>query len=391
MAVLKVLHLCNLPIPREHPDYGRVPYHRHMGRWVLNLALAQKANADIEPEILVQVPGASQSFATKLEGIPVSFLAAPDRFRSATLFWFDVRRLVSPIRSSKPALVHAHGTEDAYGLAAQRSKLPYVITAQGVHFLINRKVKPSLVSRERIVEFTERLCLRKTRDVIAKSHYVREALAAEFPNLRLHQIPNTIDPRLFDVVGAKNPKVVAFVGTIIPRKGVDVLCNALSIAQEKVPDVTLWVFGDYPDNASEYENSIKARLRSVLGDRAIFHGTVPGLELARLVARATALVAPSREEMFGNQLIEALIVGTHSIVTEGTAMAENVVRFGGGIVVAQEDANALAQAIITAVTNPPHVPVAAVRKRIRDYMGPEVVALRHYSLYCEVLKASQRG
>jgi hypothetical protein len=52
---MKVVHLCNLPIPEAHPDYGKVPY--HPGRWVLNLALAQRAHTGIEPELLVQVPG----------------------------------------------------------------------------------------------------------------------------------------------------------------------------------------------------------------------------------------------------------------------------------------------------------------------------------------------
>jgi glycosyltransferase involved in cell wall biosynthesis len=385
---LKVLHLCNLPIPSDHPDYGRVPYHRHPGRWVLNLALAQKAHADIQPEILVQVPGASKDFITELEGVPVNFQAAPDRFRSATLFWFDTRRLIPIIRSLQPEVVHAHGTEDAYGLAAQRSRLPYVITAQGLHFLINRTVKPRLVSRERIVELMERRCLSKASDVIAKSSYVCEALAAEFPNLRLHEIPNTIDPRLFTILGEKKTKAIAFVGTIIPRKGLDLICDALAVVQETVPDITLWVFGDYPDISSEYENALKNRLRSVLGERVVFHGAVPSLELARRLATVAALVAPSREEMFGNQLIEALIVGTLGIVTEGTAMAENVRRFGGGIVVPQEDSKALAEAIVTAITNPPHIPTPAVRQRVREYMGPQTVARRHYDLYIEVLKGS---
>lgn len=383
---MKVLHLCNLPIPRDHPDYGRVPYHRHPGRWVLNLALAQMAHADIQPEILVQVPGASKNFVTELEGVPVNFQAAPDRFRSTTLFWFDTRRLIPQIRFLRPDVVHAHGTEDAYGLAAQRSKLPYVITAQGLHFLINRTVKPRLVSRERIVELMERRCLSKARHVIAKSSYVCEALAAEFPNLRLHEIPNTIDPRLFTILGEKNARVIAFVGTIIPRKGLDLVCDALAVVKEMVPDVTLWVFGDYPDTESEYENALKNRLHAVLGERVAFHGAVPSLELARRLANVAALVAPSREEMFGNQLIEAMIVGTWGIVTEGTAMAENVQRFGGGIVVPQEDSRALAQAIVTAVTNPPHIPTAAIRQRIREYMGPETVARRHYDLYIELMK-----
>jgi glycosyltransferase involved in cell wall biosynthesis len=355
---------------------------------VLNLAVAQKSHAGIEPEILVQVPGAAHQFDTMFDGIPVHFLAAPDRLRSTTLFWFDARRLASRISALRPDFVHAHGTEDAYGLAAQRSRFPHVITLQGISFHINRIMSLPWASRARVVELTEAICLRRARDVIAKSEYVAMRLQEKFAHLTIHRIPNTIDSRLLEIRERKEPNVIAFVGTIIPLKGLDLLGDALQMVRSKMPDVTLWVFGDHKDAPSEYEQGIKKRFRAILGERVIFHGTLPNMEVARQVGRAAALVAPSREEMFGNQLVEALVVGTHGIVTEGTAMAENVVRFGGGIVVAQEDANALAQAIITAVTNPPHLPVAAVRKKIHDYMGPEVVARHHYNLYLELLNRS---
>lgn len=386
---MKVAHACYLPLPPEHPDFDRI--RRHPGRWVLNLALAQKKHASIQPELVVQVPGSRRDLTTMVEGIPVHYLATPSRFRSATLFYFDAKSICRKIRALAPDLVHAHGLEDAYGVAAQRSNFPYAITAQGLHFLINRRVRPGLVSRERVVEFMERHCLRKATDVIAKSRYVRDALAAAFPNLRLHEIPNTFDPRLLDIVGEKDPHVFAFVGTIIPRKGVDLLCDALERVQRNLPNVTLWVFGDYPDTADEYENAMKQRLRSILGEHVVFHGAIPSMELARYLAKTAALVAPSREEMFGNQLIEALVVGTHGIVTDGTAMAENVRRFGGGTIVPQENPQVLAEAILSATQSPASGQTEEVRKRILEYMGPEVVALRHYALYREVLKASQAG
>ena len=385
---MKVVHLCNLPLPTDHPDYGRVPYHRHPGRWVLNLALAQKAHTEIRPEVLVQVAGASRDFETNIEGVPVHFAKAPDRLRSATFFYFDKRRLAVRARSLTPDLVHAHGTEDAYGLAAQRSGYPNVITLQGAFFIINRVVTPPVISRQRVVELTERICLRRARHVIAKSAYVADQLKEKFPHLVIHRIPNTVDPRLFEIGEEKEQNVLAFVGVISPRKGLDVLCDALEAVRLDIPDVTLWVFGDYPDSPSDYEQQIKKRLRSILGERVIFHGNLPSLEVARQMAKAAALVAPSREEMFGNQLIEALVVGTHGIVTEDTAMAENVRRLGGGTIVPQEDCQALADAIRSALQSPAPETTVEVRKGILEYMGPEVVALQHQALYRQLLSES---
>lgn len=382
---MKVVHICNLPLPPDHPDYGRVPHHRHPGRWVLNLAIAQRVHTQIEPTIVVQVPGASNDFSTTIETIPVHFVAAPDQFRAATLFWFDARRIASRLRELRPDLVHAHGTEDAYGLAAQRSGFPSVITLQGISFHINKVIKSPLISRARVVELTEAICLRRSRDVIAKSDYVAARLKERFPHLTIHRIPNTVDPRLFEISEEKIPNLLAFVGTIIPRKGLDLICQALEIVQRDIPGVRLDVFGDYPEAPSDYERKIKERLRSTLDERVTFYGAIPNLEVARQVAKAAALLAPSREEMFGNQLIEALVVGTHAIVTEGTAMAENVRRLGGGTIVPQESAEALAKAILSILAGKIPAATTDARKRVTEYMGPESVALQHQALYAKLL------
>jgi glycosyltransferase involved in cell wall biosynthesis len=381
---VKVIHVCNVALPPDHPDGRRLSF--HPGRWVLNLALAQQRHTGIAPELLVQTPGASANYQTMMDGIPVHFMAAPDRLRSSTLFWFDKRRLARKLRELRPDFVHAHGTEDAYGLAAQESGLPYVITAQGLIFLINRVLKPRLCSRDRAVEIAERLCLRRARDVIAKSEYVAAELKAQFSHLYLHQIPNTFDARLLDISPVPRGDIVAFVGTVTPRKGVHVLRAALALAMEKVPDIQLWIFGDDSAQPSEYEVSEKTRLRELMGDRLVLHGILPSLEVAQRLAQAAALAAPSQEEMFGNQLIESLLVGTHGIVTDGTAMAENVRRFGNGTVVPQEDAPALAAAIVAAIRVRDFPERDAARQRVIAAMGPEVVARQHEALYRTVLE-----
>ena len=184
---MKVVHFCNLPLAEDHPDYGRI--RTHPGRWVLNIALAQARFSEIKPELVVQMPGASRDHHTVIEGIPVHYVAAPDKLRSATLFFFDARRLARQAAALQPDVVHAHGTEDAYGFAAQRSGRPHIITAQGLFFLINRTVKPRLISREGIVQWAEWLCLKRAKHIIAKSEYVRAHLAAKIPASHLSSHP----------------------------------------------------------------------------------------------------------------------------------------------------------------------------------------------------------
>jgi glycosyltransferase involved in cell wall biosynthesis len=377
---MKVAHLCNLPLSSDHPDFGRI--HTHPGRWVLNIARAQAQFTDIQPELVVQIPGATKDHDAIIEGIPVHYVAAPDRLRSATLFFFDARRLARRVAELKPDVVHAHGTEDAYVLAAQRSDRPYIITAQGLYFLINRTVQPRLISRERIVEWLEQRCLRRAKHVIAKSDYVQSHLAARFPHLIFHHIPNTFDERLLEVEEKREDNLVIFVGTMSLWKGVHLLREAMVRVKREIPTVRLWIVGDHSQMPGEYERAEKQALTAALAERVTFHGTRPFLETVALVARASVLAAPSLQDMFGNQVIEALVVRTPVVTSEGTAMPENVRRFGNGLIVPEGSPEELAQALSSVLRKPPTSAEAqSAREKIIASMRPQRVAELHANVY----------
>jgi glycosyltransferase involved in cell wall biosynthesis len=110
------------------------------------------------------------------------------------------------------------------------------------------------------------------------------------------------------------------------------------------------------------------------------------MELAEELSTIPVLLAPSLEEMFGNQFIEAELLGATGIVAEGTAMAENARKIGAGVVIGQRDAAGLARAIVEELEKRSSVQeMLLVRKRIVDWMGPEVVARRHLDLYRELI------
>lgn len=386
---MRVVHLCNLPLPPEHPDYGSVPF--HPGRWVLNLAIAQRQHAGIDARLVMQVPGSRHDFHTEIEGVPVHFVAAPDKLRSATLFLPDVLRLRRAVLAENPDFVHAHGTEDAYALSAQACGKPSLITVQGCFFIINRELPPHLVSRERAVQFTEWMALRRAKHVIAKSAYVRDELSRKFPNLILHLVPNTIDPRVLEIPvdREREPASMAFVGTLVPRKGVHLIADALDLVKEERPElfarIKLAVLGDRPGRESSYEAMCKERLRNLLGDRVVFHGTIPAIDVAEALSRTEVLIAPSLEEMFGNQFIEAVAVGADAIVTEGTALAENARNLVVGKIAANNDAADLARQICASLDEKRSLSSRAQgRQKVIELFGPSSVAASHLRVYRQI-------
>lgn len=375
---MRVVHIGHVPLPPEHPDHGRL--YSHPGRWVLNLAMAQAAHTAIEPRIVTQVPGASVDWRCKVDGINVEFVRVPDRLRAATLFQFDKRTLSRRALGFDPDIVHAHGTEEAYAMAAQAAGKPNVITLQGVFAIINKELPPRLISRERVVEFLERRTLGRAKHVVAKSDYIAERVSRLFPNLVIHRIPNTFDPRLLDLDTTKTPRSWCFVGMITERKGLDIVVDALQQMEEAVFPSEFHIVGNRGEGEGDYDRRVLSDLRRLLGEKLVLHGILPASESAKVVARCELLLAPSREEMFGNQLIEALLVGAMPLVGEGTALAENVRRYGHGHVIPRHGSDNL-RSTLAHNGSVNHKGAASAREKVIRELGPSVVANAHFDLY----------
>lgn len=383
---MKVVHVCNLPLTEDHPEYGKIV--RQPGRWALNLAKAQCRYTNMQAECVVVIPGSKQVFVTEKEGVRIHYVPAPARFRTATGYFKEVRDVSRYIQSLSPHLIHAHGTECSNLKIAQRCSIPYVFTAQGMYFIVNARMRYPVFSQKRAAMLWEDLALKKCRIAIAKSDYVREELEKKFPQIRCILIPNTYDEDIFPCKFLDQRKRhLVFIGSIIPRKGADVLIEALETVLQREEKLTVHIFGN-SGHPSPYEALCISQLRRLLGDRLILHGLRPANEVIAVLAEAKILAAPSREEMFGNQLIEALLSGTHAIVTDRTAMAENVRRFGNGTIIPQENAAALATAVEECLKTKTFPETESAVKNIKAYMGPKIVAERHQRLYEKILVSS---
>jgi len=390
---MKVLHIGHVPLPAKHQLGSHVSqYAYYPGRWVLNLAKAQIAHTDAQVEILIKVPGGRGHWSTDIEGVRCHFVSVPNVLRGKTGFFLDQRILASQALLRRPDILHAHGTEEANALGALRTGLPNVLTLQGCFFIINRQIPARFFSRQWIVARLERRTIPRFRHVITKSHYIREEVHREFPSVQTHLIPNTYDSALENInIAQAREHAIAFVGTIDRRKGFDLLIHALSrLHASGRPLPVLHVFGNHIKPAA-WEAAQLDAARKCLGPKLIAHGQVPQLDAAKIVSRCHALVAPSREEMFGNQVIEALLVGTHAIVSAGTAMAENVLLFGNGTIVPQEDASSLADAIQRAFHGTALGDSAKARSAVMLSMGPAVVATVHQVLYRQAVIEKGRG
>jgi glycosyltransferase involved in cell wall biosynthesis len=135
------------------------------------------------------------------------------------------------------------------------------------------------------------------------------------------------------------------VATLEPRKGLDVLLDALA----QGPDLPLAVAG--PPGWGDIDVASEARSRG-LQDRVIALGQLRDEDLAAVVGGATALVQPSREEGFGLPVLEAMSLGTPAVISDAPALVE--VAGGAAIVTPVGDPAALSLALQALIADPGH-------------------------------------
>jgi UDP-glucose:(heptosyl)LPS alpha-1,3-glucosyltransferase len=123
-----------------------------------------------------------------------------------------------------------------------------------------------------------------------------------------------------------------WVGAQAKVKGLDRAVAALQTA----PDTTLLVAGVGPDAAEARE------AKHMLGDRVRFLGFRD--DIPELMAAADVLVHPSRLDVTGQVILEAIVNGLPAVVTGLCGFAEHVAKAGAGIVLpepfAQHDLDA---------------------------------------------------
>ncbi len=151
------------------------------------------------------------------------------------------------------------------------------------------------------------------------------------------------------------PLALLAVGSVVRRKGYDVLVEALAAIKELPWRMT--IAGDRtrsPATAAALDADIR---RHGLGDRIEVTGAVSDQRLNELYAYADLFVLPSRFEGYGIAFAEAIAHGLPVIGTTAGAIPDTVPD-GAGILVPADDAAALAGALRTLITQ------AEVRDRL---------------------------
>ncbi|MFT4975079.1 MAG: glycosyltransferase involved in cell wall biosynthesis [Myxococcota bacterium] len=286
-------------------------------------------------------------------------------------------------------VVHLHGHRHLLNnLAArwaQRRGIPYVMTSNGTLLRHERKVGVKLLWDALIAGSIPR---NAARLVAVSRADVAMHLQAGLPAERIVHIPNGLDLGEFDPLpprgrfrtrhGLGQGPLVAYLGQISPRKGVDHLVAAF--AKNPPNNATLIIAGN------DMGGRAAAEAQQAPGDQVRFVGLLEGRARLELLADADVLVYASTAEVFGLVPFEGLLCGAPVVVGDDCGCGELIAEAGAGLLVQHGDVAGLRARINTLL----HDRVAAQamvhrgRRYIRDRLGFDQIARQHATMYAEL-------
>jgi glycosyltransferase involved in cell wall biosynthesis len=147
-------------------------------------------------------------------------------------------------------------------------------------------------------------------------------------------------------VAREGPPVIVSIARHLPRKGIDVLLQALRIAKQRGLSFSAHLVGGGP----LLEAHCRLLESSQLGDFVTIHGIVPNID--EYLHQADLFVLPSREEQSGSlALLEAMRAGVACIASGCDGILEDVVHKSDAWLTTPGDHDSLAEGIIVLIKN----------------------------------------
>jgi len=244
---------------------------------------------------------------------------------------------------------------------------------------------------------------------IALSEPIKKAcLNVKIPNSRISKISQMVDVNKYKPVD-KNTKmkireylgltkksfIIIFTGSIIYRKGVDILIKAFENAVKVTEkDLVLLLVGRRHSKTNcdtsfiSFVNKIDEMIvnSKYLNNRVYFPGLVDHVE--KYLQASDLFVFPSRREGFGASTIEALSVGLPCIVSPLDGISKNDIFLGSSEgMIADLSIESFASAMIELIENEEERSVLAknARRRTLETFSVEKIVNKYVKLYQAIL------
>lgn len=226
-------------------------------------------------------------------------------------------------------------------LAKKLLRKPYLVWCRGSDVYLPWRFKRARLG----------LALRNADAVIALTKDMKREIQ-KICNREIIVIPNGIDLERFQNLSreeARNKlqikaddKIIIFVGSLRPVKGVKYLIKAMKIVRQKEPNARLILIG----NGEEKQDLIKLTGDLNLGNLITFVGEIPNEKVPEYMAASNVFVLPSLSEGFPLVSLEAMACGLPIVVSRVCGLPEIVEDGKNGFLVESGNPEQIAEKVL---------------------------------------------
>ena len=298
------------------------------------------------------------------------------------LFLLPVFLMVRRLREIKPDVVHGHGTEGPFSLAAVYSGCRNVVSIQGIITEIV-KIAPSM--RNKIIQYLERHTLKKAIAINPKTEFSIIFVSRVNPQARIYFIEAPINHIFWQNHISPPTRNLFFVGSLIKRKGVEEWLNAFGLLAKHFEDLRGYIVGSGNTN---YEGMLKALVDSrALNGRIEFTGMLKNEKIVELFSKGGVFCLPSYMENSPNTVMEAMAAGLPVVVTKVGNLDRMVEDGQSGFLVERQNVHAITHAVLNIFNNPDfHIRLGQRGRQIASKRWkPDIIAEKHIEMYKDLI------
>ena len=316
----------------------------------------------------------------------------------------------------RPHLVHVHGTEHAFGLAACGSEVPAVVSLQGLTTACARFFLRGLTAsdvarlgatpdflrgtsvlqeylRMRARAVRERQIIAGHRFFIGRTAWDQAVVESLNPNARYFHCDEIMRPPFYEASweprGSAAPVIFSTSGSMIYKGSECLLEGAALLHRSGMPELEVRIAG-VPEEGQVARFYRRKAVELRIADRVRWLGRMTGDGLVREMLAADVFAYPSHVDNSPNALVEAMLVGA-PVVASGVGGIPSLLADGTeGLLFTAGDPWALAGRLRTLLEAPDLAARLgrAARERARVRNDPARVAERTIEVYRSVVAES---
>lgn len=281
------------------------------------------------------------------------------------------------------------GSELSFAFLTKRPDIAFIIRLHGGHHFFaegeNRKVNFWK-------GYQEKRSFAKADGFIGVSNYVvrhtSNFLKIKPRPVKVIMIPINLEMFSGGEFSAIEPYQLVFAGTLIEKKGIRQLCQAMARVVDKFPLARLHVYGrDWKDRSgNSYLEILQSIIPKSLQNHIVFHGQVDQRSLPEIYSKAHCCVFPSHVETLGLVAPEAMAMG-RAVIYTSTGPGPEVIEDGvSGWLCDPHDPEDIAEKIIDVFSNDTEMKkrACAGQEKVKHQFNIKNILNQNLDFYTEV-------